>query len=77
MRPDPREVYVNVKLCACLLQEGIVLDGRRLNVAVAITRDKAAKVKKSDTNKDLKDKRNLWLVREGSKLTNSICFTVL
>ncbi len=48
------------------LQEGIVLDGRKLNVTIAVPRQQAVDLKQKTAEKDVKDKRNLWLVREGS-----------
>ena len=45
-----------------------MLDGRKLNVIIAVPRQKATELKQNTKDKDIKDKRNLWLVREGSKL---------
>ncbi|XP_013421766.1 RNA-binding protein 28 isoform X2 [Lingula anatina] len=44
---------------------GIVLDGRKLLVSLAVDRNKAAELKKKDTEKQSKDNRNLHLAREG------------
>ena len=49
-----------------IFQGGIVLDGRKLNVVIAVPKEKAAELKQPSKDKEIKDKRNLWLVREGS-----------
>ncbi len=43
------------------------MDGRKLNVVVAVPRQKASELKQKKDVKDTKDKRNLWLIREGSE----------
>ena len=53
-------------LPSVMFQEGIVLDGRKLNVVIALPREKAVELKQPSKDKEIKDKRNLWLVREGS-----------
>ena len=47
---------------------GIVVDGRKLNISLAISSNKAKNLKKeAEEDKESKDKRNLWLAREGSE----------
>ncbi|XP_064596036.1 LOW QUALITY PROTEIN: RNA-binding protein 28-like [Liolophura sinensis] len=44
---------------------GIVLDGRKLNVILAVSRQDAARLKQENQTKEKDDKRNLYLAREG------------
>ncbi|CAH1799491.1 unnamed protein product, partial [Owenia fusiformis] len=44
---------------------GITIDGRKLNMIVAVSRDKAQAIKASKKEKEPKDNRNLYLAREG------------
>lgn len=47
------------------------MDSRRLCVAVAVSRDKAKQFKQEEKKK-VEDKRNLHLIREGSKSANQM-----
>lgn len=53
-------------ICHFIKQEGIVIDGRRLVVMEALDRQKAQALS-GQKEKVKEDKRNLHLVREGSK----------
>lgn len=44
-----------------------MLEGRKLDVTMALPREKASELKQKSKEKEVKDKRNLWLVREGSE----------
>ena len=46
--------------------QGLHLDGRQLNVTMAISREEAVKVKASNDEKRKVDKRNLHLAKEGT-----------
>ena len=63
-------MYINVSWKNAFVihnqQEGIVIDGRRLVVMEALERKKAQELT-SKESKVKEDKRNLHLVREGSK----------
>ena len=68
---------INIKICTddallCVSawqSAGLVLEGRRLNVILALPRDRAKELKKPGEKKEAKDNRNLYLVREGCKST--------
>ena len=56
---------------------GLMMDGRRLYVTLAVSRDKAVDLKHEKKEDEQKDKRNLWLAREGSTyLFAFLCVTV-
>lgn len=50
---------------ACAAPEGLILNGRRLNVTHALSRDELEAKAKEDKKKEKKDRRNLYLAREG------------
>ena len=55
--------------CIFFPQGGIMVDGRKLLISLAVTTNKAQSLKKDkETEKQSKDNRNLWLAREGSEL---------
>jgi hypothetical protein len=56
------------------------LDGRILDVALAVTRENLDQKKQEADKKEHKDKRNLFLAREGCKILNVYirsCFRLL
>lgn len=58
----------NVFVCVCLSQSGgIRVDGRKLNIVAAISREDAVKLKDKKV-KTHTGTRNLYLAREGCKL---------
>ncbi len=53
------------------VSQSLVLQGRTLDVIRAVTRDEAGKLKEAgEKQREKADKRNLYLLREGSKLTD-------
>ncbi|XP_065897360.1 RNA-binding protein 28-like [Dysidea avara] len=51
--------------------KGLFLDGRQLNVILALSREEASKIKSTDDSKKV-DKRNLYLAKEGTMDLQSV-----
>jgi nucleolar protein 4 len=52
------------------MAKSLVLDGRTLDVVVAVTRDVAGKLREDgERAREKKDKRNMYLLREGGEHT--------
>ena len=61
-----------------LYLQGLIIDGRRLNITVAVTKDKAHEMtlqKKTPLHKEKQSSRNLHLAREGCKFFLDDFFT--
>jgi hypothetical protein len=55
-------------LCFIVLQKaGLHLDGRKLNVSLALSRDKVQEIASQKKTKEKVDQRNLHLIRESCK----------
>ena len=54
------------------ISQNLVLHGRTLDVTRAVTRDEAGKLKEAaERQREKADKRNMYLLREGSKSKSS------
>ena len=62
-----RESFVSVQ------DSGLVMRGRQLLVTVALSQEDAKGKQTKEKNKEQKDNRNLFLAREGCKLTPLSC----